>query len=315
MAKKRKSRLNSKTNFWGKMFIIPFFAPWVVFGIFPLFFSLYISFMKYDAIHPMEFIGLDNYKYILIDEQYHVFWQSIRNVAFYTLINVPLSMVIGLFMGLALYNKGTMLKRPMQVMAYLPSMTVSVAVGIIFALLFDYRMGMVNHLLMNLGLIEEQINWLGQKATGQAVLIIMSQWQGVGITAILVLGGLVGIDESIIEASVVDGASYMKRVIYIIIPMLKNVVIYLIITGIISGFQMMEQPMMLFNSWGNSSAIKWGADNYSITPVWYVYNYAFNSRYLGRGSAIAYSLAIITAAFSFLNFKVLKRSVKGGEEE
>lgn len=310
-SKRRKRSLHARINFWGKLFLLPFVVSFLAFGLFPILYSLYLSFMEYDGIHAMRFIGLENYEWVLVGNGSETFWRTILNVIRIMLVYIPLNLLGALAIALILFNRRTRPKRVMQVMCFLPSVTTAVAVGIIFALLFDYKLGVVNFILIKMGIISEGINWLSSPLPSLAILILMMSWGSWGSTALQFLGGLNGISEEVIEAAIVDGSSYFQRVVYVIIPSIKNVFLFVLINGFIGTFQIMEQPKMLFSSWANMNTVNWGgSDSMVFTPAWFLYNMAYSATKLGRAAAVAYAMAMISLVFSVLNFKVLSKSIK-----
>ncbi len=270
--------------------------------------------MEYDGIRPMEFVGLENYKWVFWGDGAEKFWQTILNVLRIMIIYIPLNVLGALVIALILFNRRTRPKRVMQVMCFLPSVTTSVAVGIIFALLFDYKLGIVNHLLIQWGVISENVNWLGEALPALVILILMMCWGSWGSTALQFLGGLTGINDDVIEAAIIDGSNYFQRLIYVILPSIKNVFLFVVINGFIGTFQIMEQPRMLFSSWATTNTISWGgSDSMVFTPAWLLYNMAYSATKLGRAAAVAYAMAMLSLVFSVLNFKVLMRSVRESE--
>jgi len=312
--KKKKKTLHARINFWGKLFFVPFAVAFLAFGLFPILYSLFLSFMEYDGIRPMKFIGLENFEWVFIGDGAEGFWRTVLNVLRIMVVYIPLNLIGALLIALIMFNRRTRPKRLMQVMCFLPSVTCSVAVGIIFALLFDYDLGIINKLLMRWGFITENINWMGSAFPAWCILLLMMCWGSWGSTSLQFLGGLGGISDEIIEASIIDGSNYFQRLIYVILPSIRNVFLFIVINGFIGTFQIMDQPRMLFSSWAVTNTIGWGAaDSMVFTPAWMLYNMAYSATKLGRAAAVAYAMAMVSLVFSILNFKVLLRSWKEGE--
>jgi cellobiose transport system permease protein len=167
--------------------------------------------------------------------------------------------------------------------------------------------------LLHFGVVDEGIYWLGEPGYARMVVVIMLFWKGFGYTMIFYLAGLANIPKDLNEAAEVDGATAFRTFTSITLPLLKPVTSFIIITGIIGGFQLLEEPLLLLggSGQGSSIAVIGGPDSCCLTTVWNMYDTAFGSttRY-GLGAAIAYGLCIIIAVFSFFG----ARFYKGGDE-
>jgi multiple sugar transport system permease protein/cellobiose transport system permease protein len=182
-----------------------------------------------------------------------------------------------------------------------------------FNLLFDWQAGFINKILLHFGLVDEGIYWLGDPLYARMVIIVMLFWKGFGYTMIFYLAGLANIPKDLHEAAQVDGASGFRTFTSITLPLLQPVTVFIVITGIIGGFQLLEEPMLLLggSGMGSSTAVIGGPDRCCLTTVWNMYDTAYGSttRY-GLGAAIAYGLCVIIALFSFLGARFYR-----GEQE
>ena len=284
---------------------------YLVLGLIPIIFSFYVSLTSWDGISGKTFVGLANYKYLFNPDSY--FFQSIGNTLFFILLTLPLQIVFGLALASLLYSRFVKWKAFFQLINFLPYIVTPVAVGLMFNLLFDWQAGFVNKVLIHFGIIDEGIYWLGDPVYARMVIILMLFWKGFGYTMIFFLAGLANIPKDLNEAAQVDGASGFRNFWSITLPLLKPVMTFIVITGIIGGFQLLEEPMLLLggSGMGSSSAVIGGPDRCCLTTVWNMYDTAYGSttRY-GLGAAIAYGLCVIIAIFSFIGVRLQR-----GEQE
>lgn len=294
---------------WPYIFITPYFLIYLVFGLSPVIYSLCISFTDWDGIGKMRFVGFDNYLRLFSTDPY--FFKSILNTMILMIGYLPVLIIGGLLLAVAVYNKGIKGKQYFQLANFLPYITTPVAIGIIFSLLFDWQTGMVNRLLMQTGLISEGINWLGKVWTARLIIILMVIWKYLGYSMVIFLAGLTNISTEIYEAAYVDGSGRANTFFKITLPLLKPVMLFMLITSIIGGFQLLEEPMLLLAGW-NSYNIG-GPEGSCLTVVWNLYDTAFGSSMkYGYGAAIAYGLFLIIVFFSMMGMKITNR---GGNTE
>lgn len=292
-------------------FISPYVLFYLVFGLFPIVFSFYVSLTSWDGIGGKTFVGLANYTFLFSPDSY--FFKSVGNTLLFVVITLPIQMILGLVLASLLYSRWVKWKSFFQLINFLPYIVTPVAVGLMFNLLFDWQAGFVNKVLLHFGWVEEGIYWLGEPAYARLVIVVMMVWKGFGYTMIFYLAGLANIPKDLHEAAQVDGASALRVFMQITLPLLKPVTAFIVITGIIGGFQLLEEPMLLLGGagMGSSQAVIGGPDRCCLTTVWNMYDTAFGSttRY-GLGAAIAYGLCLIIAVFSFIG----ARFYKGGQE-
>lgn len=296
-----------QTNKWPYMFIAPYYLTYLIFGLFPILFTLYISFTNWTLTGDQLFIGLANYKLLLFEDTY--FWKSIGNTMIYMLCYLPVLILFGMLLASIIETKWIRGKTFFRLSIFSPYLTTPVAVGIIFSLLFDWQSGILNNILTHLGLIQEKINWLGEPGLARFIIIVMVIWKNLGYFVMFYTAGMASVDPSIYEAATVDGASARQVFFHITIPLLKPMNLFLIITSIIGGLQMVEEPMLLFSGWVGGAPTVGGPDGAALTPIWYMYDSSFNgsSFQYGKGAAIAYSTFLVIALFSVLSIKWMNK--------
>ncbi|WP_138751463.1 carbohydrate ABC transporter permease [Paenibacillus sinopodophylli] len=298
--------LNRK-NKWPYLFITPYFLFYAVFSLFPIVFTLYLSFTDWDLFGNRNFIGLDNYKQLFFNDKF--FWKSMFNVILFIACYLPALVLIGMLLASLIESKLIKRKTFFRLSFFSAYMTTPVAIGIIFALLFDWQGGFVNNLFIELGWISEKINWLGDSTSARWIVIMMVFWKNLGYFLMFYSAGMASIDNSVYEAAQIDGASPKDVFLRITIPLLKPINLFLIVTTIIGGLQMVEEPMLLYSGWASGTSMVGGPDGSVFTPIWYMFDASFNgsSFKYGKGAAIAYSTFLFIALFSLVGMKWLNR--------
>ena len=305
MRGKKKSVLR-RGNKWPYLFCLPFIAAYLAFSLFPMLYSFQLSFFDWNGIGTKTFIGLQNYFDLFT--KYPLFWKSVWNTIVLMAFSTPITVFLGMLVAYLLFDIGRG-KRIYQTINFFPYITTPVAIGFIFSYLFDWQTGYVNKILTGLGIIDEPYFWLQSEVASKVIIVIMIVWRYLGYYMTIYLAAMTAMPAEVYEAAAVDGASNFKIFTKITIPMLKNTTMFLIVTSIIGGLQMFEEPKLLFmGGWASmGNGATGGPNNTALTTVWKFYNDAFNldSR-LGYGSAIAYALFIIIIVFSLIGFRLTK---------
>ena len=305
MRGKKKSVLR-RGNKWPYLFCLPFIAAYLAFSLFPMLYSFQLSFFDWNGIGTKTFIGLQNYFDLFTKDP--LFWKSVWNTIVLMAFSTPITVFLGMLVAYLLFDIGRG-KRIYQTINFFPYITTPVAIGFIFSYLFDWQTGYVNKILTGLGIIDEPYFWLQSEVASKVIIVIMIVWRYLGYYMTIYLAAMTAMPAEVYEAAAVDGASNFKIFTKITIPMLKNTTMFLIVTSIIGGLQMFEEPKLLFmGGWASmGNGATGGPNNTALTTVWKFYNDAFNldSR-LGYGSAIAYALFIIIIVFSLIGFRLTK---------
>lgn len=297
-----------RTARMGYVFILPFIIVFAIFNLFPVVYSLWLSFFQWNGIGNRTFVGFSNYARLFTTDPY--FLKSIGNTFIVMVGYLPVTIVLGLLIAALLSNRRIRKAGWFQTAQFLPYIIAPVCVGMLFMLLFDWSTGMVNQLLMKTGLLDEGFNWLGDPALARLVLIFMMTWSQLGYVVTLFLAGMTNIAPELNEAAEVDGASYFQKLTKITVPLLRPIIVFVIVTSVISCLQIFDAPKTLFNSGLVRSAIG-GPGRSCLTAVWYLVDTSFGQSTgmpeMGYGAAISYGLFIIIAIFSFINYWVLNR--------
>jgi len=267
-------------------------APWIigfiVFTAGPMVASIVISFMDWPLLQAPKWIGLGNYKFMFKDE---LFWISLYNTIYYTLIGVPLRVIAALCVALAMNLKlrGISVYRTIY---YIPSITPAVASSIMWLWIFNPDFGLANTLLGYIG-IHSKIRWIYDPALSKPSLILMSLW-GIGGMMIILLAGLQGIPEQLYEAAEIDGAGLWHKFWKITLPMLSPSIFFVTIMQVISSFQVFTQAYVMTRG---------GPANSTLFLVLYLYQNGFEFFRMGYASALAWALFMFVMVLTILQFR------------
>lgn len=303
-SKDTKNRSKPKKTFWttsrkeslsGYLFIAPEFIGIALIGIFPLVFSLYLSFTEWNLVGGLDainFIGLDNFKYLFEDT---VFIKALKNNLIFSVIYVPFSigiaLVISVLISSAVYFKGFF-----KVAFFIPYISTMVAVAAVFSVLFHPSLGLINNVLMSLG-IENPPGWLGSTDTALWAVIIISVWHVIGYNVVIYIAGMTGISKELYESAQIDGANKFKQFWHITVPMLGPTTFFLIITSIVNSFKVFDLVAFLTEG---------GPNNATNVLVYYIYEEGFENFRMGYASTLSWVLFLIVAAITIITGRMQK---------
>jgi ABC-type sugar transport system permease subunit len=271
-------------------------APMVVLlGIFvfwPLVYSFWLSLHKINFYLGNQFVGFDIYKIVLTNP---LFWQSLRVGGVYTLIVVPIGLVAALLIASFIKTLSAKLASFMKTTIYVPTVISTVVASLLFMLVYQDK-GVGNWLLslVRLG----PISWLSKSSTVIAAIAVPGIWLALGISTLIMLAGLLDIPESYYESAMLDGAGFVKRTIYITLPLLKNVLLYLFVTGIVSSLQLLDLPLIMTGG---------GPGTASTTPNLFIFNQFRDTNMYSRSFALAAAMLLfaVLGTVSALVFRLV----------
>lgn len=264
---------------------MPFLVLFIVFSFVPVAVAMYYSLTNYNMIQPAQFVGLQNYSQLLLDDD--VFLISLKNTLLFAVITGPVGYLASFFMAWVI----TLVKRGrgfFSLMFYAPSLTSGVAMANIWMILFSGdRYGYINHLLLRWGLIMEPILWTKDAAYVMPVIMIISVWMSMGTGFLAFLAGFQNMDPSLYEAGRVDGIkSRFQELRYITIPMMKPQMLFGAVNAIVGAFGVFDVA---------TAVAGMPSPNYAAhTIVAHLYDYAFTRFNMGYASAVAMALFAIT---------------------
>ena len=274
-----------------------FAAPWLigltVFVAYPVAASLYYSFCDYDAIRSPRWVGLDNYRTMVFEDD--LFWKSLWNTAYMVAFGLPVGLAASLGIALLLNLKVRAIA-VYRTVYYLPSITPVVATSILWLWLLNPQMGLVNVLLKACG-VADPPGWLTDPAWAKPALILMGLW-GAGGGMVIYLAALQDVPEALHEAASLDGAGPLARFRHVTLPMLSPVILFNLVMGLIGSFQYFTQAYVMTNG---------GPQDSTTFYALHLFNRAFFDFRMGYASAMAWVLFVIALACTFV---VLRSSAR-----
>lgn len=275
----------------GYLFVAPWLFIFFTFSVFSLVYAIYLSFTKYNLLSPPQLWGLGGYQRVLTDD---LFWQkALPNTFKYALIVVPLQTIISLILAFAMDQK-LRARRVFRTIFYLPSVTSSVVISLIFVWLFAPQ-GVFNQIS---GLT---INWLDNVNTAFYVIMGMNIFTTSGTLMLIFLSGLQDIPTTLYEAAEIDGADKLQTFLYITIPMLRPIIFFVVTVSVIGCFQVFDQIFVMTNG---------GPLDSTTTITYLIYKWAFRDTTIkmGQASALSVILTLIILAVTFIQRRVIEGS-------
>jgi multiple sugar transport system permease protein len=281
-------------------FISPWMIGFIVFTFGPMIASLVLSFTNYDIINTTNFVGLTNYRQMLSDPNVSA---ALKNTLFYTVLYVPSTMVVSLFLASMLNRLGRRSAGFFRTVFYLPVMTPQVAVGILYLLLFNGNYGLIDRVLGFFHIPGPQ--WTTDPNWIKPGFVIMNLW-AVGSNVVIYLAALRAVPERLYEAAAMDGASSWRRFRDVTLPMISPALFFTFIILSISALQMFTQAFTAFFNTGTGSQ---GASSATLFYVIYLYQQGFQYLHMGYASALAWGLFAVIVVITGINWLGSKRFV------
>jgi multiple sugar transport system permease protein len=294
-SKKVKSKTIRRNRLIAYTFLLPSIIGFVLFILGPVIASFLMSFTSWNGFGVVEFIGLDNYKQLLKDENFKI---SFINSILFMVISVPITLFLSMLIAVAL-NQGIRFVKVFRTAVFLPYVTATIAVAAVWQLIFNPTMGPINGALMKFG-IEQPPGWLSSPTWALISVSIVYIWHSVGYYMILFLAGLQGIPDYLYEAAELDGAGPVRKFFNITVPMLSPVLFFTTIIGIINSFKIFDLIYVLTGG---------GPGRSTHVLVYDIYNTAFKQFEYGYASAMAYVLFLLILIISIIQFRGQKKWV------
>lgn len=280
-----------KTNVNAYVLVSPYLVYVLVFVLFPVFFSLFLTFHDWNIIGPMKFIGLANYEKLLQDQY---FFKSVRNTLVFLVIHIPLQIIIAL--GLAvLLNQQLWFRAFYRGAFFLPVVVSGVVITIMWQQLYGYDMGTFNKLLMSVSL--DKIGWLIDPAWAMPSIAIMATWKNVGLYVILFLVGLQSVPRSLYEASELEGATSWQQFWHITLPVINPTIVMVVILSTIGGFSLFIEPYVMTGG---------GPLNSTLSSVLYIYKQGFFYYHMGYAATLGLVFALVILFVVFIQRRLVE---------
>lgn len=289
--------MTRQNGWWAPYFFItPFVVLFVVFTIYPLCYSVVLAFQQTYGPSTAAFVGFDNFVFLFGDE---LFWKAVRNTFYFAAGSVFLQLPCALGLAILMNRPDLKGRSFFRLIFFSPSLVGLVFVGVIFALIFEKRTGLLNVILFRFtfGWFDPDFPWLQEYA--MPALILAALWMYTGFNMIYFLAALQNVSRDLVEAAMVDGATAWDRFVHVTLPAIRPVAVFVLLLSLIGSFQLFELPYLLLGGGGQ--------DNQGLTIVMYLYQTGFITNDLGLASAIGWLLAMLLGFFALVNFFVIKR--------
>jgi len=289
-----------KKKRWAYAFISPFYILFAIFSVYPITFSIYLSFTEWKGLGPKVFIGLENYKKLLGDS---VFWQSIRNGVILFFLYVPIMTLLALVLAVILNTKFVRFFQVFRTMIFIPYITTMIAAGFVFRMMMNVKYGFFNILLTSIGI--PPVPWLENVWWARISLSLLVIWAWLGYNMVIMLAGLQTISKDLVEAATIDGANPVQAFFRITVPLMKPIILFSVILSTIGSFGLFSEVYSL--SGGASGAAVGGPMNATLTPIVYIWQQAFQHYKFSYASAVSYVYFAIIIVLTLLQFRYFGR--------
>jgi putative chitobiose transport system permease protein len=268
-----------------------------VFVLYPIVAVVYYSFTDYSIVTPPVWVGLRNYQQLRLDP---IFWQALTHSLIY-LVVTPILIFLSIILAIIVNRKLPAITM-FRAMYYIPVIAGSIAVGISWRLMLDTN-GLLNSMLLSMGILKEPIQWLAEPAYTLPIAMLLTIWLGLGYYMMIFLAGLQNIPEELYDAALIDGCNSWRKHWYVSFPGLRPQIVFVAVISSLAALQVFNEIFILTGGLG-------GILNSGVTMVFYLWRQAFRLQHAGMASAIAMVLLVITLGFSIMNIRMLERGTE-----
>jgi len=283
-------RQRTRKTLLGIAFLLPVLVMVGIFFIYPLIMVVIMSFQKWQVLGGSEFVGLKNYADAITDNE---FWKTLWNTIIYSAIVTPMIFVPAIFLAVVLKRTSRTTKF-FRTVFFLPYAISFVAASYMWKWIYSDTYGLLNYLLNLLGMLDQQINWLGSTWSARIMVSIMVAWKTLGFSMVILIAGLQGISPSLYEAAKSDGATKWQEFRYITFPLLRPTIVLALIISVAGSFKAFDHFYIMTHG---------GPLKTTETIVMYINKVAFEYYNIGLGSAISVVFIGILLVISYLQLK------------
>jgi len=276
------------------LLVSPYLLFVIVFVVFPVLFCFFLTFNKWNIISPMKFIGTDNYPRLFHDR---LFWKAIANTLKFLLLHIPLQLIISLFLAYLL-NQKIRAASFFRASFFMPVVVSGVVVTILWQQLLGYDSGLINRMLMRMGMAK--IGWLVNPDVAIYSIAVMATWKNLGLYVILFLVGLQTVPTQYYEAAKLEGASRWQQFYHITLPMINPTIFMVVILSTIGGFSLFIEPYIMTGG---------GPLNTTLSAVLYIYKQAFQYYNMGYSATLGFFYAFMIMAVVVLQKRLIEKEV------
>lgn len=289
---RRRSRFDVRAGRAGYYFILPFFALYAVFGLFPLIFSIYLSFSN-SSRGERTFAGLSNFRLLLQDD---LFWQSMKNGVIIFFLYVPLMTLLALVLAVILSSGRLKGVRVFRLIIFVPFITNMIAAGFTFQLFFSESSGLVNTALESVGL--PGVPWYSNPWAARVALAVLVTWAWLGYNMVIMLAGLETIPGEYVDAAMVDGASRPQAFWRVTVPLMRPIITFSVVLSILGSFNLFAELVALFSSTQGSGPL-----HATATPMLEIFGQAFGNLRFEYASAQSYTYFMLIFALTIVQIR------------
>lgn len=286
-------RQKLRRRYAGLLFVLPAVIFAFIFFVIPLMMTIFMSLHDWPLLGERSYIGLENYTQLTADKQ---FWDSLGFTTRYTLLITPvifiLAFILALLVNLPLHGVGFF-----RTAYFLPVVIGLGTSSLLWVWLLNDRVGLFDAVLLSLGLMDRPIVWLADPAYVMPAVIVSVVWKTVGFTMILLLTGMQAIPDELYEAARVDGAGYLARIRYIMLPLLRRTFALALILSVIGSYLGFDQFYIMTRG---------GPQNSTISTVYWIYTNSFTYFKMGYGAALSIVLLVILGILSVIQLRLLR---------
>ena len=271
------------------LLLVPAVVLLAIFVIWPAVYAGFLSFQDWSFYKDPQFVGFRNYTNVLTDP---LFWASIGRGFLFVLMTVPVMLVLAFFFASLVVSVSRRFASVLKVSVYIPTIISGVITSIIFALIYNYSGGLLNWLLGKIGI--DPVAWLGDPAWALLAIAVPAIWLGMGLTSLIMVAAMVDIPTEFYEAAAMEGANWGQKTLFITLPQMKNILLYLLITGFVAAIQQFELPLVMTGG---------GPLDSTTLPNLFIFNHFRNDINVGYSIAAALLLFVVLGTVSALVFR------------
>lgn len=302
--KRKRSKLTAYNN-WGYFFVAPFVIVFLIFSVYPVLRTLYLSFTDLKVVGTPKWIWFDNYKRVFTDK---FFWKALGNTMRIWIVNIVLQLGLAFLLMVIFSDVKYKMKglRVFRIVYYLPNLIAATSIAFLFSTFFMYPYGDFNNMIAAVtdlfGKVFQRKDWLGSSDSAGYVIAVIQSWMWFGNSFLMLMAGVQGISKDYFEAAAIDGAGRWTIFTKITLPLIRPILMYVAITSLIGGVQMFDLPYLMISP----STASYGKVQ---TAMMYLYKFGFTTgtTQTGYASSIAYTMFLIILVASVVEFWLFNR--------
>ncbi len=303
--KRKRSKLTAYNN-WGYFFVAPFVIVFLIFSVYPVLRTLYLSFTDLKVVGTPKWIWLDNYKRVFGDK---FFWKALGNTMRIWIVNIILQLGLAFLLMVIFSDVKYKMKglRVFRILFYLPNLIAATSIAFLFSTFFMFPYGDFNNMISAVvtffGKVFQRKDWLGSSDSAGYVIAVIQSWMWFGNSFLMLMAGVQGISRDYFEAASIDGAGRWSIFSKITLPLIRPILMYVAITSLIGGIQMFDLPYLMISP----STASYGKVQ---TAMMYLYKFGFTTgtTQTGYASSIAYTMFLIILVASIVEFRLFNRN-------